>query len=257
MDFDDFLEFLKKWVSEINEFNNREKGDFFLLDKDYFDFDKDKHAYSINETAIESWKIAKLIFIADNPGTKEKEHFTYLYYDKNDEYIGFFRSAGYKYHNFLRKIDIKETESVKFNKCLISTSKTSDLRKEQISTSKKIVKDFLTNFVLFNDKVFVLFSGITGIHKGNSKFSELYDELKNVINAENCGFVGHISRKCFPKKLSGEMSFEKIKELSKAYKKYLFFCNSSNMDRHNCQGCALYKYCHDNNDPDDSLYVNP
>ena len=119
------------------------------------------------------------------------------------------------------------------------------------------VKDFLTNFVLFNDKVFVLFSGITGIHKGNSKFSELYDELKNVINAENCGFVGHISRKCFPKKLSGEMSFEKIKELSKSYKKYLFFCNSSNMDRHNCQGCALYKYCHDNNDPDDSLYVNP
>lgn len=251
MDFDEFFKFLETWVKEINDYNKKNKDNFILLDKDYFLYNKKTNTYSICKNSIEKWKNVKLLFIADNPGKLEMENYSYFYYDKNNMYNGYFRSAGYKYHKLLENMELNEFEVIKFNKCLIYTSKTSELGINQINASQKFVIDFIENFNKYNTNAFILFSGINGIRNKTSKFYCIYSNLKNILDCNNCGFIGHISRKKFPIVLNEKITLDNLKKLAINYKNYLFECEKNNNNANKCKNCLFYKYCYGKDNPDD------
>ena len=263
MDFDDFLEFLKDWIEKVNKKNNgldSQSQDFILLDKNYFICEAGK--YSIVFENIQKWKNAKMLFVADNPGEEERRNFEYLFYDCNNRDDGYYRRAGYKFYNFLNNLNLDKTEVVKFNKCLISTPRTSDLTDSQIEITNSLVCSFIQNYHKAFPNTLILFSGVNGIRQGKTKFKFLYDELGNEFLKDfNIGFMGHISRKKFPKEYlenqdNNKLSFEKLKDISEQYKAWLFeLKQNADLDPAGCQDCCFWRWCF--NEEDDNGDEDP
>lgn len=249
MEFEKFLQFLKKWLQEINKVNcDRRSADFIVLDKDYFPYDDETKTYSINEAAISKWKDAEMLFIADNPGKNEKENLQYLYFSNKNE-NGYFKTAGYKYYKFLDTYYLENESVVKFNKCLLSTSITSKLSADQIKKTEDLVCQFICFFHRAFPNVFLLFSGIAGIKNRTSKFWRLYKKLGHLLQDDNVGFMGHISRKKFPDVfLKNSGCIDELKSVAKAYKEQLFFGeNENNIIDFSCKLCPFYDKCHNKN----------
>lgn len=226
MPFDEFIECLKRWVDEVNE-ANKGKGrihpDFLVLDKNYFDFNNANNQYSVNKDKIEDWKKAKLLFVGDNPGIKEKENLEYFYYNPEHKVEGYWRSTGYKFKRFIDQFNISMDEVIKFNKCLVSTGSTVDLKGKDLHLGLNI--SFIRLIHECFPDVFILFSGIAGIKNGNSIFSSFYRDLSSVINEESTGFMRHISRRKFPDKYSKQLNFgnaEDLKSVARQFKNELF-----------------------------------
>lgn len=195
MDINDFIEFLKDWVKKINNKNNQ--NNFIVLEEKYFPRNED-NKYHTNDEKLKCIQDPKLLFIADNPGDNEKKHFEYLYFNACNNIDGYFRTAGYKFNNFISELNLKSEVVIKFNKCLISTHSTSQLTSKQIDETLDIVYSFIEKFNKVFPDCFILFSGVSGIKNGTSKFLKLYKKLDSILKKDNVGFMGHISRKKFP-----------------------------------------------------------
>ena len=103
--------------------------------------------------------------------------------------------------------------------------------------------------------IFILFSGIAGIENGKSKFELLYKELKDIIDQDYVGFMGHITRRKFPKdKFPSDIkNLEDLKIISRKYKESLFPKEKSNANVSNetCKNCPFKSYCKDKGDDGD------
>ncbi|MDD6802472.1 MAG: hypothetical protein PUE65_07985 [Mollicutes bacterium] len=253
MSLEDFINFLKDWVSRINDLNRSKTENKIILDEDYFTNDKGR--YEVNEGAIEAWKESKILFIGDNPGKRERKNEHYFFFDSKNAAMSEYRTAGYKYHNFLKILGVDECEGVKFNKCLISTDSTKELKKEQIDDCSFLVCSFIRFFHKYSPNTFILFSGIAGIENGKSKFELLYKELKDIIDQDYVGFMGHITRRKFPKDIcSLEINnLEDLKIISRKYKESLFPKEKSNtnVSIDTCKNCPFKSYCKDKGDDGD------
>lgn len=251
----DFEEFLKAWVEKINDINpGTGSDDFIILDRDYFPYDEEKGEYSINSEAIKHWKNAKMLFIADNPGEREKKHKQYLFSDDAN-----YRSAGHKFHNLIQKtLQLSDCEVVKFNKCLISTSKTEYLKSKQIQKTTCAVCSFIKEFHKAFPDAFILFSGINGISNGKTKFKKLYKQLSPLLKDDNVGLMEHICHGIFPKELeNGDYNitdFDTFKCLANKYKGQLFDNYSKDPADNPCDTCKfgeIYLWTDSDNDDDD------
>lgn len=248
MNWEEFIRFLKGWVAKINNFNLAQSRNEIILDEYYFPRNG-KGEYGIDESKVKAWENSEILFIGDNPGKREKDHRRYFFYDnaelENNKLI--YSTAGYKLHSFLEKLNIQEGCIVKFNKCLISTNATRDLTSDQIDKTSNLVCEFIRNFHEFFPNTFILFSGIQGITKRNSKFQRLYDRLTKLINQDYLGFIGHICRGKYPKKeckLHIE-NLEDLKKFSRYYKKMLFSKSdeSKKAPIDWCLGCPFKSNC--------------
>lgn len=259
MDINDFIKFLKDWVEKINNKNNQ--NNFIVLEEKYFPRNED-NKYHTNDEELKCIRNPKLLFIADNPGDNEKKHFEYLYYNACNNIDGYFRTAGYKFNNFISKLNLKSGDVIKFNKCLISTHSTSQLTSEQIDETLDIVCSFIEEFNKVFPDCFILFSGVSGIKNGTSKFLKLYEKLDSILKKDNVGFMGHISRKKFPDlKKCNLNNFDIIKKLSIDYKKRLFN-NKEDDSSLKCEDCIFFSFCNEyddngNSNGDDSGDCSP
>ena len=256
MSSEDFIEFLKNWISRVNKFNQDNPENTIILDEDYFSCNE--RGYKIKEDAINVWDNPALLFIGDNPGKREKENKHYFHFDAKCKNQSECRTAGYKFHKLLEKLGVDEKKTIKFNKCLISTGSTKDLKIEQISACSVLVCDFICSFHARYPGAFIIFSGIAGIKSKNSKFKEVYGQLNDLLKQKCSGFMGHISRRKFSKAAcqTSIKNLDDLKSFSCYYKEMLFSDENINRLFDWCKECPIRLRCKGRGD-DGDLGLNP
>lgn len=184
-DENDFYNELNKWIESANEIN---ANDEIILDKKLFKYDTDTKKYSLETNAICEIKKAKFCFIGDNPGENEKKHREYFYasFDK--------RTAGCKIKEMLKKTC--DVDYIFFNKCLISTPRTINLKRKDIAKTEELVVTFLTIVKKYNPDLQFVFFGV------DKKFKSLYSKLGKKM-LENSFLSYHPCSSKFSKDLNG------------------------------------------------------
>ena len=177
---EEFLEFLKRFVKEVNV-ANKYNDKKIILDKRYFDLASDG-AYSANESVLDLFSNASFCIVGDNPGKRENENSEYFYFD--GENIDK-RTAGYKIKSLIDESNIKPETVLFFNKCLLSTSKTSQLNKTDIEKTEELVIDFISNLLSFNNQILFVFLGTS------KKFEEFYKKLSKKFDLNKAAIYHH------------------------------------------------------------------
>lgn len=259
MSSEDFIKFLKDWISKVNKFNQNNPENTIILDEDYFSCNE-KGEYKMKEEATNAWEDPAFLFIGDNPGKREKENKHYFYFDFKCKNQSECRTAGYKFHKLLEKLDVDEKKTIKFNKCLISTGSTKNLKTNQIRACSPLVCGFICSFHKSYPDAFILFSGVAGIKSKNSKFKEVYKQLNDLLKQDCSGFIGHISRRKFPTAVcqTNIKTLGDLKSFSRYYKKMLFSDENLNINRlfDWCKECPIRLRCKGGSD-DGDLGLNP
>ena len=179
MNFDDFLEELRKWLQSIND---SKKVDDIILDGKYFSYDKSTNSYSINEENIEQFKDVDYLFVGDNPGENEKDHRAFFYVELTDGWIEKHKStAGYKFYKFTKRLSEDDKKRIMtFNKCLFFTTETDDLEQTQVNDSEIFVVSFFDIFKKYNANLKIVFMGLTE-KIFDSIYKKVYRSNKDII----------------------------------------------------------------------------
>ena len=205
--------FLDDWVKRINELIKLPTDTpHAILDNELFSFDN-KSGYSIKDDAVEKLLNAKICFVGDNPGDKEAEHLRYFYYEIDDNQRDE-RRAGSKIHKILEQIGREKV--LLFNKCLIHTHSTRDLKAKEINSTANIVVDFLNNLSAANKEILFLFFGV------NKKFSKIYSRLSKDPASKSVIYYHPCSSKYSENQLLAKVKEGKLIELNLNTQKHFF-----------------------------------
>ena len=165
-----FKKALELFVFSANRINEKKRfeqcSDMVILDKRYFNYNEETHEYSVTDNGIELLLNANVCVIGDNPGKNEADNKEYFYYEKDDEKRDE-RTAGSKIHKAFESTK----DIVYFNKSLIYTDSTKNLKQEQIECSAPLVISFLFILCAFNKKIKLIFMGV------DKRFKNLYKRL--------------------------------------------------------------------------------
>ena len=176
---DEFYKWLHEWVESINIFNeckrqNNEKE--AILDSRIFSYDEETLRYSVTLDGLKDLSNAKVCLIGDNPGALERENKVYFYYETN-ETMRDERRAGSKVKQTLELLAMNEI--IYFNKCLISTDHTFELKAPQINDTMEFVTNFIEKISEENKQIIFVFLG------KSKKFKKLFKHIKSGIIAQS------------------------------------------------------------------------
>ena len=181
---DDLKRFLRDWLKKINEYNHDIADDKkIILDKRQF-CEEDSGDYGLNDDFLDKCESATYCFIGDNPGENEKNQGEYFYYETNEKERDN-RCAGSKIKKLVDTLVGKEV--IYFNKCLIYTPRTKDLKRVDIEKTKGVVCEFIRWLSGINEDIIFVFFGV------NEKFKSIYKELtqdvgrRSIITFHPCG----------------------------------------------------------------------
>lgn len=210
---EEFESFLNRWVDSIN--NRIElptNTPHIILDNEVFSFDS-QTGYSVKKDDVKRLLNTKICFIGDNPGDNESKNTCFFYYepddDKRDE-----RRAGSKIHKLREQIGMENV--FYFNKCLIHTKKTSDLKADQINSTSDDVVDFLNHISDINKDIIFLFFGV------NKKFSKIYSQLNRYVVSKSVLYYHPCSSKYSETQLLEKFREGKLIELNLNSEKHFF-----------------------------------
>lgn len=193
MSKDEFFKRMMDFVQSINEKNSKKTEDddeFIILDKNYFDL-KD-NMYTVSPDFYDVVCKSKILFVGDNPGEFEKKYREYLYCSDDQDWMRInHRRAGVKANQLFEAIGLSRKDVIIFNKCLLSTKKTSDLSPSAIKYTCDEVIDFIRIVRECNPEIIVIFSGIEGVKDGNSKFKRIHDIF---VEHPNVYLAKHVTR---------------------------------------------------------------
>lgn len=167
-----FERFLRNWVNKINSYN-RGCIDVKKIILDVRLFDKNEQEdYELKEGSVGKLTSAKFCFIGDNPGNNERDNGEYFYYEideeKRDE-----RCAGSKVKKLVDTLF--DNDVIYFNKCLIHTSRTKELKVGDVKKTKEYVCDFINHLAENNHDICFVFFGVS------SKFKCIYENLAEIV----------------------------------------------------------------------------